>query len=129
MAWGAGSLEKASPLPLPVLKENRDEYINRLQAIRDEGAWEDWLAFFLDGIAQVASEATQRATEILELRERDRVAISNALGRRAHKALVLLDYLFKRPVVIGPDVEEVAGVSQPTASALLKDLANLNNPY
>ncbi|MGH2820681.1 MAG: Fic family protein, partial [Actinomycetota bacterium] len=118
-------LKKPLLYPSLYFKENRDEYIDRLQAIRDEGAWEDWLAFFLDGIAQVATEATQRATEIVELREKDRMTISTSLGRRAHNALVLLDALFKQPVVMGPIVEEVVRVSQPTASAILRDLQEL----
>ncbi|MCA1726099.1 MAG: Fic family protein, partial [Actinobacteria bacterium] len=30
------------------LKEHRDEYADRLQAVRDDGDWEGWLAFFSD---------------------------------------------------------------------------------
>ncbi|MDP9343535.1 MAG: Fic family protein [Actinomycetota bacterium] len=33
-------------------KDHRDDYIDRLQAIRDDGDWEGWLAFFLDGVAR-----------------------------------------------------------------------------
>lgn len=103
-------------------KEHREEYVERLQAIRDEGAWEDWLAFFLDGIAQVADEATETATRILELRERDRTRVGLSLGRRAGSALSLLDELFKRPVITARRVESLLRVSQPTASALVGDL-------
>lgn len=106
-------------------KEHRDEYVDRLQAIRDEGAWEEWLAFFLDGVAQVATEATQIATQILELRERDRAHVGSGLGRRAGNALALVDELFKRPVVTARTVEAILSVSQPTASALLHDLEEL----
>lgn len=117
-----GILSRPLLYPSLYFKENRDDYISRLQAIRDQGAWEDWLAFFLDGIAQVATEATERATEILALKERDRALIGGSLGRRAHKALMVLDFLFRQPVVTGITVEEIAGVSQPTASALIRDL-------
>lgn len=106
-------------------KEHKDEYVDRLQAIRDEGAWEEWLAFFLDGVAQVATEATEIATRILNLRERDRARIGTGVGRRAGNALSLLDELFKRPVVSARVVEAALGVSQPTASALVRDLEQL----
>jgi len=37
------------------LKQNRDAYYDLLQRTRTEGAWEDWLRFFLDGIVGVAT--------------------------------------------------------------------------
>jgi len=106
-------------------KQHRDEYVDRLQLVRDEGDWEQWLAFFLDGVAQVATEATDTGTRILELREHDRSRIGKELGRRAGRAFALLDELFKRPVVTGKVVERVLDVSQPTASALVRDLQGL----
>jgi len=115
------------PLLYPSLyfKEHKEDYVDRLQAIRDEGAWEDWLAFFLDGIAQVADEATDRARLILELRERDRRRISDRFGRRAATALPLLDELFKQPALSAKKVQSLLGVSQPTADALIRDLVGI----
>ena len=48
---------------------HRAEYYERLQAIRDTGDWEGWLAFFLRGVASVSLEATDTARRILALRE------------------------------------------------------------
>jgi Fic family protein len=106
-------------------KEHKDEYIDRLQAIRDDGDWEGWLAFFFDGVAQVATEATQTATRILALREADRARVSARMGRRSGRALALLDQLFKQPVVNIGGVMKMLRISTPTASALLRDLAEL----
>ncbi|HEU0278076.1 MAG TPA: Fic family protein [Rhodanobacteraceae bacterium] len=61
------------------LKRHRQEYDERLQAIRDQGAWEEWLAFFLRGIAEVSDEAVTMARRILELREKHRTAITETL--------------------------------------------------
>ena len=106
-------------------KEHREEYVARLQAIRDEGDWEGWLAFFLDGIAHVAEEATGTAVRILELRERDRARITSLMGRRSGSGLALLDGLFQRPVVTGKFVQNLLRVSAPTASGLLGRFAQL----
>jgi Fic family protein len=111
--------------PSVFLKEHRDEYIDRLQAIRDHGAWEDWLAFFVDGVGQVAREATDRALEIVRLRDEHRDLIAAHLGRRVPNALALLDQLFRQPVVNARTVEALVDVSQPTASALVTDLERL----
>lgn len=120
-----GVLKKPLLYPSLFFKEHRDEYVDRLQAIRDEGGWEDWLAFFLDGIAQVASGATESATSIVSLRDRDRKRVADALGRRATNGLTLIDALFRLPMVDTGTVEKLAGVSQPTASTLVREFEEL----
>ena len=120
-----GVLKKPLLYPSLFFKEHRDEYIDRLQAIRDDGAWEDWLAFFLDGIAHVAAEATERALEIVALRERDRDRIVAELGRRAHTGLRLFELLLAHPVVTASSVMEMIDVSSPTANALVRDFQRI----
>jgi Fic family protein len=118
-------LKKPLLYPSLFFKEHRDEYIDRLQAIRDEGAWEDWLAFFLDGIAHVAAEATERALEIVALRERDRDRIVATLGRRAHTGLRLYELLLAHPVITASSVMGMIDVSSPTANALVRDFQRI----
>ena len=111
--------------PSLFLKEHREEYVALLQAIPEEGAWEDWLAFFVDGIGQVAADATERALEIVRLRADHQRLITEKLGRRSPNALALLDHLFRQPVVSAKLVEGVLEVTQPTASALVRDLEGI----
>ena len=40
-------------------KAHRQEYYERLQAVRDRGDWEGWLAFFLKGLVQVSAQEIQ----------------------------------------------------------------------
>ena len=104
------------------LKRHRQDYYGRLQAIREKGDWEGWLAFFLEGVAAVSTEATATARAIVRLREEERVRIGQELGRRAASGLQLLEYLFRNPVVSVKRVEEVTGLSQPAANALTNAL-------
>ena len=106
-------------------KENRDEYYSRLQAVRDNGDWEGWLSFFLEGVATVADGATRTACDIVNLREETRDRISPLLGRRSGNALQLLDHLFKNPYVIVNHVQAALEVSQPTANALVAALEKI----
>ncbi len=106
------------------LKEHRDEYYTRLQAIRDHGDWEGWLDLFIDGVGTVATQATDTARRIIELRERDRHRLS-ALGRRAGAALVLLDSLFERPIITVKRAEEVVSLSRPAANSLVAALEDM----
>jgi len=107
-------------------KEHRGEYYDRLQAVRDNGDWEGWLKFFLRGVAEVAGEATSTARKIVLLREDLRRRISQDLPRRSANGLVLLDHLFRDPVVTVKAVEEWLGVSQPTANALVREMEEKN---
>jgi Fic family protein len=106
-------------------KQHRQEYYERLQAIRDRGDWEGWLAFFLEGVATVATEATGTARKIVELREEVREQIARHMGRRASRAHQLLDGLFQNPVVNVKDVERLTDLSQPAANALTTALAGM----
>jgi Fic family protein len=54
------------------LKAHRQEYYDRLDAIRHQGDWEGWLKFFLRGVSEVSQEATQTARNILALHEAQR---------------------------------------------------------
>ena len=54
------------------LKTHRAVYYALLQSVRETGAWEEWLAFFLDGVAQIANQAFEAATQIVELFKADR---------------------------------------------------------
>lgn len=103
------------------LRRHVDEYYRRLQAIRDDGDWEGWLVFFLDGVTDTATEAATTVRTILDLRERDRQRIAQ-LGQRAANAYRLHDHLFSAPLTTAADVQDTLGVSQPTANRLLRDL-------
>ncbi len=105
-------------------KRHRQEYYDRLQAVREKGDWEGWLAFFLEGVAEVSSEATTTARDIVALRETMRARIRENLGRRAASALLLLEALFERPILNVNAVGEITGLSQPAANALTNALTD-----
>lgn len=47
------------------LKTHRADYYRLLQEVRERGAWEAWLEFFLDGVAETANQAFDAATRIV----------------------------------------------------------------
>lgn len=103
-------------------KEHRADYYDRLQATRDAGDWEGWLAFFLEGVATVADQATETARRIVRMRETLRQSVQARLGRRSGNGLRLLDHLFTDPVVSVKNVEKILALSQPAAAALVSRL-------
>ncbi len=100
-------------------KRRRQEYYERLQAVRDAGAWEEWLAFFLRGIVEVSGQATDTARRILALREEHRRAITGSFGRAAGNGLRVLEYLYDHPIVSVKEVQGLTGITYPAANDLV----------
>lgn len=118
-------------LPKPVLylshyfKRHRQRYYDRLQAVRDEGAFESWLEFFLTGVTEVSAEASMVAHRVLRLREQHRDLIADRLGRAAGNAHRTLEYLYAHPIVSVNDVQRLIGTTYPAANQLVERLTNL----
>ena len=106
-------------------KRHRQEYYERLQAVRDRGEWEAWLAFFLRGVAEVAVEAAETARRILQLREEHRSAITDRLGRAAGNGHRVLESLFDRPIVSVNDVRSMTGTTFAAANTLVSRLVEI----
>lgn len=106
-------------------KQHRKSYYDYLQAIRDKGAWEPWLKFFLRGVAEVAWEATDTARKIVAMREEHRLLITSHLGRGAGKGLTLVDQLYFRPIVNVNTVMQITELSFARANGLVRQLQNL----
>lgn len=104
-------------------KRYRAAYYDQLQAVRDRGAWEEWLAFFLRGVAEVSREATETARRILVLREDHRSAITAKLGRGAANGHRVLEHLYERPIVSVKEVQDLIGSSYQAANELVARMA------
>jgi len=107
------------------LKNNRRLYYENLQAVRDQGDWEGWIKFFLQGVYSVAREASVIARDIITLQESNRRLIQSKLGGSSNKALVLLDKLCSMPMVSAKKVSELLGVSPVTAGSLINKLVGI----
>lgn len=100
-------------------KQYRRQYYERLQAVRDAGAWEDWLLFFLRGVVEVSEQATETARRILDLREQHRMTITEKLGRAAANGYRVLEHLYQHPIVSVNEVQELTGTTYPAANDLV----------
>jgi Fic family protein len=103
-------------------KRRRAAYYERLQAVRDSGDWEGWLAFFLRGVAEVSGQATETARRVLLLREAHRALITEYLGRAAGNGHRVLEYLYEHPIVTVNQVKELIGTAYPAANQLVGKL-------
>lgn len=103
-------------------KQHRQEYYDRLQAVRDRGEWEAWLRFFLRGIVEVAAQSADTARRILQMREEHRMAITARFGRAAGNGHRVLESLFDRPIVSVADVQRLIGTTYAAANTTVSRL-------
>lgn len=106
-------------------KRHRQEYYDRLQAVRDAGDWEGWLGFFLRGVADVSAQATETVRRILALRERRREQITQSFGRAAGNGLKVLEQLFRTPIISVKRVQTITKTKFPAANQLVQHLVQL----
>lgn len=104
-------------------KKNRQQYYERLQAIRDHDQWEEWLKFFLNGVYTVSQEATDKARKIVRMREEHR-EIANQIG--GTNALPLLEFLYENPVISVSRVAQALKISYSTANRLVAAFEQAN---
>ncbi len=106
-------------------KKHRQRYYDLLQATRDRGDWEAWIAFFLDGVREVSIEAAETARRILGLRETHRSQIADGLGRAAGNGHRVLEHLYAKPIVSVNQVRDLIGATYPAANALVDRMVGL----
>ncbi len=105
------------------LKEHRNEYYRLLDVVRQEGDWEAWLDFFLEGVIQTADGAVDTAHRLLDLFERDEKGLAE-VGRAAGSAQRAFAVLRRRPLVTIDGLMKETGMTFPTASRAIEVLTN-----
>ena len=122
LLYERGALHKPVLYLSHYLKARRQEYYDRLQAIRDLGDWEGWLAFFLRGVAEVSAQAADTARRILALREEHRSRIAEGLGRAAGNGHRILQHLYEHPIVSVKQVQDLIGTTFAAANQIVHRL-------
>ena len=105
-------------------KQHRETYYRLLQEVRERGAWEAWLEFFLEGIADTANQAFQTANKIVALFQEDRQRIG-AEAAAPNSVLRVHDLLQTSPYVTAPGARKKSGLALPTVNAALDQLVKL----
>jgi Fic family protein len=94
------------------LERHRDEYYKRLLDVSQNGAWREWISFFLRGIVEQANRASKLTEDLLALQLRYRERIGNK--RVPQAALKLIEQVFYNPVVSVSNLASAWNMSFPT---------------
>ena len=105
-------------------KQHRETYYRLLQEVRERGAWEAWLEFFLEGVADTANQAFHTANGIVALFQTDRERIG-AEAAAPNSVLRVHELLQTSPYVTAPAARMKSGLALPTVNAALDQLVRL----
>ncbi|MFA5853788.1 MAG: Fic family protein [Patescibacteria group bacterium] len=105
---------------------HKDEYYDRLMAVRLKSEIEPWIAFFLSGVGETARSGRDTFQKIIDLRARYEQMIEDGIGPRRQKtAKTMLRELFSRPIVSVKSLAEMGNVTFQSANEAAKDFLRL----
>lgn len=115
------------PLSAPLLyvssyfQANKQEYYDRLQAVREHGDIAGWLKYFLRGVAQQAEDAVSRAERLMDIREKYRQTVQ-AKYKGKGRVIEVVDLVIENPILSGNLVAGYLGVSRVSGLNILRQL-------
>lgn len=110
-------------LPLPLLylsnyfETHREEYYERLQAVREKADIEGWLTFFLEAVRAQADDAVDRSRKLISIREQYH---SEAIKERSNLPR-LVDIIVRNPFVTVKSVEDELEMTNQGTRLLIKN--------
>ena len=118
--------EQLLPQPLLYLSaffdKHRNDYYDGLLSVSRNGEWNNWISFFLRGVAEQSKDALLRSKSLVDLQQeyRHKLQSSRATGLQ----LRLLDFLFSTPII---RVNQVAKVLEITVKSAQQNIDKLVN--
>lgn len=104
-------------------KIHRQEYYDRLNLVREQGDYEQWIVFFLKGIIWTCNSALQTIKNVLQLQETHKKRLIEKKLSTPY-AIALLDYLFEKPHLSIKDVSIHLHISYQSAKTLMHQLVS-----
>ena len=98
------------------LKLNRIEYYDRMSEVRRTGNYEQWIRFFLRGIAETAQDATETIDRLVALHRRSEEKLEDVPTRSRQNMMDLLAYIENNPIIETVKTAAALGLSRNAAA-------------
>jgi len=116
-------------LPTPLLylsaffEASRRDYYDGLRGVSERGAWNDWLEYFLLGVARMSEDALNRATRINQLLAQWQKKVS---GESSSNPLRVVELLGANPFITTKGAADKLGIAFTTAQRAIERLERAN---
>jgi Fic family protein len=105
-------------------KLHRQEYYDRLNMVRDNGDFEQWINFFLKGITWTSESALETIKKVLALADsHKKLLIEQKIS--SPLAIALLDYIFVKPHLSIQEVADYFQISFQSAQSLVTQFVKM----
>lgn len=101
---------------------HRQDYYDLLITVSEQGAWSEWISFFLQGVTEQAHDAITRARQLQDLQTNWHERLTEA--RASALLLRLVDHLFDSPVITIPEAQRLLDVTYRSAKLNIKKLVD-----
>ena len=102
-------------------ERNRQLYYSNLMLVRERNDLQQWIKFFLVGIIETAKSSIDTFERILQLKsEVENLTLSK--GSRAGAIQMVLEYLYKKPVITASIVSSITKQSIATSYSIVSDM-------
>lgn len=105
------------------INQNKQQYYQFLQQVRDQGDWQSWLMFMLDAIETTAIYTLYLIQQIAQLMQHFKVTMRDKASKIYSQDL--LNSLFKQPYTKVEYIMQAMSISRPTAQSYLDQLIQL----
>ena len=105
-------------LPSPLLylsaffEATRDEYYKQLYSLSSKGTWNDWLIYFLNGVAVQSEDVLSRAERINELLNNWKIQVASS---GSHVPVAIVEHLAVNPYLTIKKIAEELDIAYSTA--------------
>ena len=105
-------------------KLHRQEYYDRLNLVREQGDYEQWITFFLKGIIWTSESALETIKTVLAIADKHKKLL---LQKKISSplAIALLDYLFVKPHLSVQEVAQHFQTSYQTSQTLISQFVDI----
>ena len=94
------------------LKLNRIEYYDRMSEVRKAGNYEQWIKFFLRGVAETAKDATETIDRLNALHRKSEEKLEDVPTRSRRNMMNLLAYIERNPIIETVKTAAALGLSR-----------------
>lgn len=105
-------------------EKNKSLYYDNLTFVRTKNDMKQWLKYFLVGVIETAEKSSQTLSNILEMKDRFEKKINSEFGRKSQRAMILLRFLLKKPIINVNQAKEETKLSYNAANSLITDFLN-----
>ena len=94
------------------LKSNRIEYYDRMSEVRRAGNFEQWIKFFLRGLAETAGDATETIDRLNALHRKNAAKLAGVPPRSRENMMRLFAYIERNPIIERVKTAAALGLSR-----------------